>query len=282
MSRNKKLLEINPITNYFQNQKSTTSSNIQIQQTNEQNSTICEDFYKECLTEKLCECKMDNCVSEKQRLKLYLANCENTLKQVNLNVDRIGKTLSRKETTISKLEAKIQNHQLVMTAAMTTTTNSSTGTTISNVLTTSNTDTTPTAATKKTLFSTFSEKFSTMELAEFRSIGSAKPNDSTFVLKIIRSLYRNELTKIDSISVSGRSRKGESKEKMSEQNFEIVKDMLAERLESLNLVSNEYACRKKLVGAHIKNAFANIIHTKKSQKVDDDETIRKINDQFNS
>lgn len=279
MPKNNLISKNNPITNYFQIEKSTEPIPVP-HDTNKQN-----DFYEKCLLEKLSECDIVNCMEEKQRLQSYLTSQIDTLKQVNSNVERITRIISRKEGMVSDLETSIQKHQLgshsTIAQTMTVTTiTSSTATPVLNTI--SNTQPKSIDFFKDVLFSKFVKNFSTSELAELRSFESSKNNDSTFVLKIIRCLYKNELEKIESISVTGRSRKGDPKEKMSEQNLNIVKDMLTERLESLNLTSKENVGRIKLVNTHIKNAFMTIVHTKKGQKLDNEETLRKINDQFTS
>lgn len=262
------------ITNYFKSAKKTVS-NIPIEDTN----TICQKFYDECLNEKMSECKNSSCADEKRRLQSYLGECKATLKQVNWNVERIIKTIARKEATLAKLEMEKQKHQPTVTAATISKSMATTGTTVLGAIT--NGKSTPGVITPDNLlFSKFSDLFSTIELAELRSNGNSKSSDSTFVLKIIRMLYKNDLDKVVSLSVTGNSRKGEKKEKMAQQHIDVVEGMLAERLSSLKLNSTEYALRLKMGTTHMKNALANIIKTKK--KVDDAETLEKINSRFNS
>lgn len=272
------------ITNYFQITKG-ASFDLSTKQTIPQTNTICKDFYEKCLKEKMSECKSAICTAEKQRLQSSVASFEATLKQVNWNVERITNTISRKEGIILRMEADKHNHQPIVTEATNMTSTTAMNAAVSNVATILSTVTMSTAATDELLFSKFSDRFDSMELAELRSISKtndSKSNDSTLVLKILRFLYKNDLDKIESISVSGNSRKGDSKERMSKQNFDTVNDMLAERLRSMKLGPTEYATRMKPVNQHIKNGLSNIVKTKKSRKVDDEETLQKINEQFNS
>lgn len=273
------------ITNYFQITKG-ASFDLPTKQTIQQTNTICKFFYEECLKEKMSECRSVICTAEKQRLQSRVASLEATLKQVNCNVERITNTISRKEGIIARMEADKHNHQPIVTEAKSITSTTFMDATISNVaMIVSTMGAMSTAATEEPLFLKFSNRFDSMELAELRSISKtndSKSNDSTLVLKILRFLYKNDLGKIESISVSGNSRKGDSKERMSKQNFDTVNDMLAERLRSMKLIPTEYAIRMKPVNQHIKNGFANIIKTKKSRTVDDEETLQKINEQFNS
>ena len=84
-----------------------------------------------------------------------------------------------------------------------------------------------------------------------------------------------------SLSVSGNTRKGDVKGKMSQQNLDTVNDMISERLASLKLDPNEYASRLKMINTHIKNAFANVGKTDKTSTNDED-TQKKIDEQYNS
>ena len=55
-------------------------------------------------------CENSNCIAEKKRLQAHLTACESTLKQVNLNIDRIG----CKENVVAKLEEKNENPQPIV------------------------------------------------------------------------------------------------------------------------------------------------------------------------
>lgn len=213
----------------------------------------------------MCECR-----GEKQQLQSHLMNCEATLKQLNWNLERIAKTIARKESIIAVIK---QTHTDVTPA---TSTSSTTATTESNVIP------------DEPLFSKFSDRFSSTELADLRSISESndsKANDSTFVLKILRFLYKNDMEKIALITVSGSSRTGD-KERISQQNFDTVNDMLVERFRSIKLLPSEYAMRIRLVGTHIKNGIFNMRKTDyKLKKIqinsDEENTLQGVNEPFN-
>lgn len=210
----------------------------------------------------MCECR-----SEKQRLQSHLMSCESTLKQLNWKLERIAKTIARKEGIIAVIK---QTHSDV------------------NLLTSTSSTTEFNIIPDEPLFSKFSDRFTATELDELRSISESndsKANDSTFVLKILRFLYKNDMEKIASITVSGSSRTGD-KERISQQNFDTINDMLAERFISLKLLPSEYAMRIKLVSTHIKNGIFNMRKTdyksKKSQPFSDEgDILQEINEQSN-
>lgn len=213
----------------------------------------------------MCECR-----SEKQRLQSHLVSCESTLRQLNWNLERIAKTIARKEGIIAVIK---QTHSDV---TLSTSTNSTAATTEFNIVP------------EEPLFSKFSERFTATELAELRTISESndsKANDSTLVLKILRFLYKNDMEKIATITVSGSSRTGD-KERISQQHFDTINDMLVERFNSIKLLPSEYAMRIRLVGTHIKNGIFNMRKTdyklKKSQPfTDEGDTLQEINEQSN-
>lgn len=126
------------------------------------------------------------------------------------------------------------------------------------------------------ILSTFENVLTQNELAKLRSIGTSKKEDSSFILNSIRFLYKNDIDKISSLSLTGRSRGTEAKQKISPQKYDTIKNMFSERLASLKLNSTEYTDRSKQINTLMKNAF---INTKRNGKPnDDEEMIRKINE----
>lgn len=116
--------------------------------------------------------------------------------------------------------------------------------------------------------------FTNEHLAKLRSIGGNKKEDSSFVLNSIRFLYKNEIEKISSLSLTGRSRGSKPKHKMSPEKQKIINDMFLERLASLKLHSTEFTDRSKQINTLMKNAF---INTKRHGKSTEDELNNKLN-----
>lgn len=123
-----------------------------------------------------------------------------------------------------------------------------------------------------TLFNEFSGIFQKEQLNKLRSIPSGKLRDSTFVLKCMRFLYpdKNDLM---NISVTGRKAKNEKKQKMCQENLQILKKMLEQRLlseESLNELS--ISKRMKNINKLVKDAIYKIKSPKNNTKKSDDHT----------
>lgn len=123
-----------------------------------------------------------------------------------------------------------------------------------------------------TLFNEFDGIFQKEQLNKLRSIPSGKSRDSTFVLTCMRFLYpyQNDLL---NISVTGRKAKNEKKQKMSQENLEILKKMLKQRLlseDSLDALS--ISKRMKNLNKLIKDAIYKIKSPKIQAKKSDDHT----------
>lgn len=216
-----------------------------------------DQFYSLCLHEKLRICKNPKCCTEKHELKVKRIEQEEKLKEINRAIDLCLEICRKKETKIDKLMSKRKvpekvNHPVACSGV-------------------------PNDANK--MLSKFENDFTQNDLAKLRSMGTTKTDDSSFILNSIRFLYKNDTDKISSVSLTGRSRGAEAKQKMSPQKYDTIKDLFTERLNSLKLNSIDFAERSKELNKHMKNAFINIKRSGKSNN--DEEMIQKINENKN-
>lgn len=116
-----------------------------------------------------------------------------------------------------------------------------------------------------TLFQTFANDINPKDLSKLRSMSSNKREDSTFVLNAVRFLYNNDVGKLASLSLTGRSREMESKSKMTPEKKTKIETLFVERLSSFDLDPAEMSARSSKFKVHIKNAFVTI---KRSTKTD--------------
>lgn len=79
-------------------------------------------------------------------------------------------------------------------------------------------------------FENFVSHFSPNVLTYLRSIMPGSRNDSTFVTKIVHSLYENDLLSLGKKTVTGKGRKNDNKSMLTPEKTSIVKDMLLERI----------------------------------------------------
>lgn len=106
--------------------------------------------------------------------------------------------------------------------------------------------------------------FDVNELRTIHSIGTGSKNGSTFILHIMRSLYKaSELKKLHTRNPTGRQYKGQKKQEITMQKKEIMNEMLSERV-SYELGGSspnffEFSQRTAKLNDHIRHAIRNIL-----------------------
>lgn len=128
------------------------------------------------------------------------------------------------------------------------------------------------------LFEQYSNQFTPQELKEVASIGPGQANDSNFILKILRLLYKGEEAKLENRSMCGKRYRGEKKMEITMEKKELMKNMLGERLEhelsEKTSASEEFTKRNKNLKKLVTNAIYNIVNTdlKKRKKRNEDKS----------
>lgn len=102
--------------------------------------------------------------------------------------------------------------------------------------------------------------FNEMELASFRSIPASSSRDSSFVLLALRTIYRENLSVLNSRTGSTVY---QGKQPITPEKKRIIQDLFFERLESLGLETIECNLRKRKLNDYTAAGIANI---KKSLK----------------
>lgn len=133
-------------------------------------------------------------------------------------------------------------------------------------------------------FNDYKNHFTTGGLSELRSIGGKKKDDSNFVLTGMRFLYRKQLHRLGSITVTGRSKKSKNddtaivvrNEKMSPKKLDALKGAFTERLNILQLDEKERKQRAQRLNILINHAIQNL-NPNKNLKQSLDELNKQIN-----
>lgn len=240
------------IQNYFKKMKYEEIS-VPVQS----DKSIINSFYDSCLDENLKSCSSVNCANEKQQLVHALAGQKSKLIRIQNSVAQCLKQCAKKEQKILILEQQIEKTKNVG---------------IEQAVSVRNENATT------VMYSTFSKQFGSKDLSKMRSIGVSESEDSTFVLAGIRSLYKNEMNKVATITVNGRSRRNEAKQKMTPEKLKSIQDIFNERLDSCEISSADRVRRGKKVNVYIKGAFANIVSTKAYNTQKNEEAPKKINE----
>lgn len=113
------------------------------------------------------------------------------------------------------------------------------------------------------LFEKYAHKFDDKEIKKIRSIKMGQRNDSTFILTILKALYKNQDEKIRERRATSRKFKDSSKHEISFEKKEIMRQMLEERIKSENNDTIFNDTRLKKLNEHMRHALCN---AKKSQK----------------
>lgn len=234
-------MEGSKITHFFKHTKSNTISKDRK-----------NDFYEDCLLQKIENCSEEVCHNKKNGLKLIIKDQEDKLKQIEEAIKTCLGISDKKKIQIEKMKIEIESSakkNVVIDGAQIQSSS------------TSNVQRNTVSYRPVTLFEAFSNDVDSKGLAKLRSLSSCKKDDSKFVLNAIRFLYKNDTEKIASLSLSGRSREAEPKNQMTPRKRKTIENLFTERLNSFDLDESEYAIRSSKVGFHIKNAFGNIRRT---------------------
>lgn len=214
--------------------------------------SVTDQFYSVCLSEKMTNC--NNCTKELNELKDKCDEQEKKLQEINRAIEICSGVIGKKEKKIDDLLSEIKMREKFNE---------------------------PVACSSESIrvnknFCMFENVLTLDELAKLRSIGPTKTDDSSFILNSVRFLYKNDVEKISSLSVTGFSRGPVPKEKICTETYNTIKNLFIERLTSFQLESKEFTERSKNINKLLKNAFINIKRHGKS--ADDVEMIRRINE----
>lgn len=105
------------------------------------------------------------------------------------------------------------------------------------------------------LFKNFEHSFNERELAQLRSIPNVKSRDSSFILQVLRFIYKNDLSILNLRTASSNVT---NKKPITPQKKNIIENIFWERLDSLKLNVIECDLRKAKLNEFIINGISNI------------------------
>lgn len=112
---------------------------------------------------------------------------------------------------------------------------------------------------RQTFFKNFEKEIGSEDLDQLRKIKLGPQFDSTFVLSLMRILYRSNLSTLRTKSVTGRKFKGENRTPLTPKK-KLIESMMTERIEREN--KNDAEKRIGKIGIHLKSAIWNINNSK--------------------
>lgn len=117
------------------------------------------------------------------------------------------------------------------------------------------------------LFESFAENFENQDMIEIRSIASGSKKDSTFISKILHSFYKNDLSKLNDRSATGKKFNGIKKHEITFEKKKVMEKMLIERvkceLNDISCTSKEFLARVGRLNTLIRFAIGNLLPKKR-------------------
>lgn len=117
------------------------------------------------------------------------------------------------------------------------------------------------------LFESFAENFENQDMIEIRSIASGSKKDSTFISKIMHSFYKNDLSKLNDRSATGKKFNGIKKHEITFEKKKVMEKMLIERvkceLNDISCTSKEFLARVGRLNTLIRFAIGNLLPKKR-------------------
>lgn len=184
----------NKITNYFQITKNVEFVDVPVYV--EENTT--DNFYEECLDRQIdrnkcnkdCEIRKLELKNRLQHEKEKLANLEKALSSclfmIDIKNDKIAKLLEKSQSQSTSAAANII--QPVSNSPSNTTKNLSKPISPKSL-----------SHTATELFQSYANDFTANQLAQLRSFGKEMRHDSSFILKLMRFLYEDDITALKGI-----------------------------------------------------------------------------------
>lgn len=239
------------ITNFFQvAETSKCRSTVQENQNNTKRTDPkpTNDFYKKCLLENIEEekCTGFRCTSDKNELKMKIQKTKQEIEQI-LKAQKFAAEIIRdKDIKIALLQKQIEKHNAAQIK-------SNPQEVSHNVV-----------AMNGTPFEGFVHLFTEEQMESIRKVQNSVSADSTFILRITRSLYATNLNDVRNITVKGQG-KDNSKKEIDGGKLKVITDMFLERIDritDIDKASNEE--RKKRLNTLLNRAITNINNANKN------------------
>lgn len=232
------LLKMTNITNYFKIVKT-----VNIVEEDSENISVATEFYRNQLH---TTCDKNSCIELKTMLRSKIDEIEEKCLKRKKQIEICQNIIGEKKIEVARLQKTLE---------------------ISQPIEISQQKLNPTHTTPRTqilIFSSFLCNLSEEQLADIRLVGPSKAEDSTFVLTSLRNLYQGRLEILQKKTITGRSKKGETKEMLTPINVDIIKRLFRERMMNVVTEEEERVVREKKVNKYIKDAQANITKSIKS------------------
>lgn len=233
------------ITHFFKQ----TKKNCDKSEENIEKGTIPEQFYGECLTAQVHSCDKVDCINTKATLKSELKAMQEKCRNIKEAIEICAEIVADKDSEIQNLLQKLA----------VTTTEKCVG---AECLVKESTN-----KCNNGLFNAFQSDFNADQLSYLRSVNNQSEKDSHFVKTAMEGLYDGRLNALKNKSVTGRSKAGQTKEKMTPAKHSILAGIYKERILTATQDSAERVLREKKLNKYIKDAIHNITKLSNSKEL---------------
>lgn len=246
--------KINPkqvITNFFQvaetNERSSTAE-VNQSNTKQTDPKPTADFYANYLLENIEDekCTGFRCDADKNELKRKIEKTKQEIEQILKAQKFAAEIIKEKDNKIKLLQEQIEKHNAAK--------NQSDSQIATNI-----------AAMNKPPFEDFVQWFTEEQMESIRKVQNSFSEDSTFVLRVTRSLYAENLNDVRNITVKGQG-KDSSKKKIDGEKLKIMTEMFSERIDGIaDIEEASKDDRKHRLNTLLNRAITNISNSRKRQ-----------------
>lgn len=252
------------LTDIYKTTKNVDFCNDQISEPTESQA---DQFYSNALLNRQVVCCKAACVEEKTSILEKIKELKQKCDERKQNIELCTVIIDEKQQEIEKLKAILDscdNHNSVSNSVA----NPQNSTAVAAMLVPS----------QPNIFSKFAENrsFTEQQLVTIRSIGNTKTDDSKFISTVMKSLYEGRLEVLQTKSITGRSKPGTQKDKITPEKITIIYDLFTERIDFLVSDPKERVVRKGNVNKLIRDAQRNISLATKSKELSE-EVARRLN-----
>lgn len=237
------------ITDYFRKNKKDAET---VQNNNrEKILSSSEQFYRMYLAQQNSSCNNTSCFEIVSKLESQIKDVQAKIQNTKDAIVTCQSVISQKNCKIEKLEKKLTSMNVASVCVANNNRDSISG--LNRVL----------------IFDEFSSDFTSSQLADLRQVGNAKREDSTFILIALKNLYEKNLETLETKSLTGRSKPGQRKEKMTPEKTAILAKIFQNRLQHATADTQERVSREKCLNKLIKDAKDNItksLHKQTTEK----------------
>lgn len=257
---------------------------------NSGSTSFAAQFYEDCLNEQILECNESDCILIKATFKSQLKDLEQKCENIE-EANKIGtEIVAEKSIEIEHLMKQVEAVREKSVARSVVDKNEESNSTQNSTpvseqkdvpaVTIESNSTQISTKNDLKLFDSFQNYFKDNQLSYLRSLDPRSENDSHFINTAVKALYDGRLNVLQNKSVTGRTKRGQTKEAVTPEKHGILTAIYLERIMTATKDNTERGMRKKKLNKYIKDAIHNISKSIDSKDLEK-KTCRRLADDLN-